>query len=217
MFQEWQRSRAAKRVKPGDGRVLKRFRWWQLLGRALFYLRLSHDDGHRTVYAVDLRHWGNQSGGEVKAHLYLDDRHHAESKIPAAFPVQGGTVEVAMSAVGVKRCHYVTAGGAEHQLSPDPKSAEGRRARLDSEHPALSRSIGSFSVILLIIGVVLLLLQIAGPISQIPPIAERIGTFESPLHLPLWLNIALGAGTAVASMERALRLRYSWLLDGVGN
>lgn len=217
MLQEWRRRRAARRVTSGDGRALQRFRWWQLLGRDLFYLQLSDaDDRGPTVYAVDVRHWGNQSSGEVKAHLYRDGKHHAESKIPAAFPVEGGTVEVAMSGFGMKRCHYITTDGVEHQLIPDSKSAEGRRARLDGEHPALSRGIGFFSVSMLLIGVVLLLLQIAEPISQTPPVAERIGTFESPVDLPLWLNITLGLGAALGSAERALRLRYSWL-DSAGN
>lgn len=121
------------------------------------------------------------------------------------------------SSFGLKRCHYVTADGAEHQLTPDPKSAEGRRARLEREHRSLSRWIGFFSVIMLIFGVGLSLLQIIEPISQIPPIAETIGSFESPIHLPLWLNIALGLGAVLGSMERALRLRYSWLLDGAAN
>lgn len=156
------------------------------------------------------------SDGVVKAHLYLDGRHHAESKTPAAFPVEGGTVEVMVSMFGIKRCHYIAADGAEHQLVPDPKSAEGRRARLDQNHPGLSRGIGFFSVIMLIIGVVLVLLQLAEPISEIPPIAESIGAFESPIHLPLSLNITLGVGAAIASMERALLLRYSWL-DSLGN
>lgn len=136
MIREWRRRRAAKRVKSGDGRPLQSFRWWRQFGRALFYLYLTRDDGGQTVYAVDVRHWRDQwsEDGEVKAHLYLAGRQHAESKIPAAFPVEGGTVEVAMSAFGIKRCHYVTADGAEQQLVPDPKSAEGRRARLDREH-----------------------------------------------------------------------------------
>ena len=49
MFEEWRQPRAAKRVKSGDGRPLQRFRWWQQLGRALFYLQLSHDNGRQTV------------------------------------------------------------------------------------------------------------------------------------------------------------------------
>ncbi|MEU9885026.1 hypothetical protein [Sphaerisporangium sp. NPDC051011] len=154
---------------------------------------------------------------KVRAHLYVDGAHRFESKLPAMFPVEGGAIEVAMSAYGIRRCHYVTRAGAEHQLTPDPKSAEGRRARLDGEHPALSRSIGVFSVLTLLVGVGLNLLQIAEPLSRIPPIAERAGIFESPIHLPLWLNIALGLAAVLASVERSLRLRYNPLLDRAGN
>jgi hypothetical protein len=218
MLTEWRRRRAGQRVKRGDGRPLKRFRWWQMfLGRALLHLQLTGDDGRRVVYTIDVRHLGDKEDGVVRAQLYRDGRHHAESKTPAFFPVEGGTIEVATSEFGVKRCHYVTADGVEHQLTPDPASAEGRRARLERDHPALSRMIGLVSVIMLVVGVGLNLLQIIEPISRIPPIAESVGIFESPIHLPLWLNITLGLGAALASTERALRLRYHWLLDAGGN
>ncbi|SNT29219.1 hypothetical protein [Rhodococcoides kyotonense] len=210
MLEQWKRQRAAKRLQPGDGRALQPFRWWQLPGRALFHLSL------RETYAVDVRHWQNQSSGEVKANLYQDGRHVAQSKLPAAFPVESGTVEVAMSGSGVKRCHYIADDGTEHQLRPDPASAEGRRARLEQNHPATSRLIGIVSVAMLVVGVALLILQVAEPISRIPPIADSIGTFTSPIDLPLWLNIALGAGAVIGSVERSLRLRYHWLLDAVG-
>lgn len=213
MLKEWRRGRAVKRVKGGNGRPLKRFRWWNLFtGRSLFHLQLAG-----VAYAVDVRHWGDSETGEGRAHLYLDGRHHAESKTPAVFPVEGGEIEVAMSGFGVKRCHYVSGEGVERQLIPDAKSAEGRRARLERERPGLSRSIGIVSVLLLVVGVGLNLVQVLEPISRIPPIAENIGVFESPISLPLWLNIALGVGAALASVERALRLRYHWLLDAGGN
>lgn len=214
MLKEWRRHRAVQRVKPGDGRPLKRFRWWQMLTRALFHLRLMNDDGRPTVYAVDVKHQ-NASEGYVTAHLYLDGRHHAESKVPAVFPVQGGTVEVRTSGFGLKRCHYVTAEGAEHQLTPDPASAEGRRARFDRSHPALSRSIGLLSVIVLVIGLVLLILQLAEQVTRAPEgVAQYVGTFTSPVDLSAWGNTVLGIATVAASTERALRLRYSRLLDG---
>jgi hypothetical protein len=214
MLKEWRHRRAVQRVKPGDGRPLKRFRWWQMLTRALFHLRLMNADGRQTVYAVDVRHQ-NQSEGYVKAHLYLDGRHHAESKVPAVFPVQGGTVEVRASTFGLKRCHYVTAEGAEHQLIPDPASAEGRRARLDRSHPALSRCIGFLSAIVLVIGLVLLILQLAEQVTRAPEgVAQYVGTFTSPIDLSAWGNVVVGLVTVAASTERALRLRYSWLLDG---
>ncbi|MFE9644043.1 hypothetical protein ACFYO0_07860 [Streptomyces sp. NPDC006365] len=214
MLRQWRHRRAVQRVKPGDGRPLKRFRWWQMLTRALFHLRLMSDDGRQTVYSVEVRHQ-NQSEGYVKAHLYLDGRHHAESKVPAVFPVQGGNVEVRTSGFGLKRCHYVTAEGAEHQLVPDPASAEGRRARLDRSHPALSRCIGSLSSIVLVVGLVLLILQLIEQVTRAPEgVAQYVGTFTSPIDLPAWGNAVVGLVTVAASTERALRLRYSWLLDG---
>ncbi|MGW0863248.1 hypothetical protein [Streptomyces sp. NPDC002611] len=214
MIKEWRRRRAVQRVKPGDGRALKRFRWWQLPFRALFCLRLTGDDGQRTVYAVDVRHWQNHSSDHLKAHLYTDGRQHAVSRLPAAFPVPGGTVEVRMSAFGIKRCHYVTDEGPEYRLVPDPRSAEGRRARLERDHPALSRAIGLLSLCVLVAALAILLPQAAEQLTRSEGIARHTGTFTSPVDLPKWGNIALGLATAAASTERALRLRHSWLLDG---
>ncbi|MBQ1097997.1 hypothetical protein KBY55_18385 [Streptomyces sp. b94] len=62
--------------------------------RALFRIRRTNDDGRQTAYAVDVRHWQNDSSGNVKADLYLDDGRHAHCGLPVAFPVPGGTVEV---------------------------------------------------------------------------------------------------------------------------
>ncbi|MFD6098204.1 hypothetical protein ACFVWN_26605 [Nocardiopsis flavescens] len=217
MFKAWRRERAIRRVQQGDGRPLKPLRWWQVpFGRSLFHLYPSPDGLRPGTYTVDIKHWGDKDG-EISADLYLDGRHHARSKTPAAFPVEGGVIEVAMSGFGLKRCHYVTAEGEEHQLVPDPKSSAGRRARLEHDHPALSRTIGTVSVLMLVIGVGLNLVQIAEPLSQIPPIAENLGTFTSPVRLPFWLNFTLAVGAALASTERALRLRYHWLLDAGGN
>lgn len=214
MFQDWRRDRLTKRVKPGDGRPLKRFRWWQLLTRGLMHLRITGEDGRPADYAVSVGYLGDSKTGEVMARLYLDGRLHAESKTPAVFPVPGGVIEVATSAFGLKRCHYVTEGGAARQLVPDPRSAEGRRARFDGSHPVWSRWIGVISLILIAIGVVLVLLELAERLTAIPPVAESIGAFVSPVQLPLWLTITLGAGAVAGSTERALRLRYRWYLDG---
>ncbi|SBT38856.1 hypothetical protein [Micromonospora auratinigra] len=215
MIEDWRQRRAAKRITSGDGRALKRLRWWQLPFRALFYLTLPNGDGRQTEYAVDIPRRIDSEGGKARAHLYLDGRHHAESKLPAAFPVEGGTIEMAISAFGLKRCHYVTTAGAQHRLIPDPRSAEGRRARVEREHPTLSRSISHLSALILLVGVGLNLLQLAEPMSRIPPIAESIGTFESPVRLPIWLNFALAVGAVLGSAERALRLRYG-VLDRAG-
>lgn len=213
MFSEWKRRRAARRVKPGDGHPLARYRWWQPLSRALFHLRLTDGRGEPETWSVDVRLWGDENG-EVVAQLYRNSAHHARAKLPARFPVTGGTIEVVASGYGLRRCHYVSAHGAERQLLPDPASAEGRRARLEREHPVLSRSIGFVSIAILVIALILGVPQLIEQISQIPPIAENIGSFTSPIRMPAAFNAALVVATLLASTERALRLRYHWLLDG---
>jgi hypothetical protein len=216
VFEQGRRRRAARRVKPGDGRPLQTFRWWQVLSRSLFSLSLPGADGRPTVYAVDVRPAGDHDG-RVRADLYVDGRHTASSRVPAAFPVEGGVIEVAASTFGLKRCHYVTPDGAERQLVPDSRSAAGRRLRLDHDHPALSRSIGSASVVLLVGGLGVVVLELVDVVGRIPPVVDRFGGFRAPVQLPLWLTITLGVGAVVASMERALRLRYHWLLDGAAS
>ena len=67
---------------------------------------------------------------------------------------------------------------------------------------------------MLVISLALLICQLAEIVTQVEPVAQRFGAFTSPVDLPVWLNIAIGAAAATASMERALRLRYNWLLDG---
>lgn len=218
MASGWRRRWAARRMKPGDGTPLKRFRWWQLfLARALLHLELPGPDGRRIVYSVDVRHGGDSADGAVRARLYRDGRQSAVSRTPAVFPVEGGEIQVRTSGFGVRRCHYVTPDGAERQMVPDPASGEGRRARLERDHPGASRLLGMVSVVALVVGVGVNLLQIIEPVSRIPPVAAAVGVFESPIHLPLWLNITLAVAAALGSTERALRLRYHWLLDGVGN
>jgi hypothetical protein len=175
----------------------------------LFYLELPDPDDRRHVYTVDVRRFTLVAA----VHLYLDGRHHASSRTPAAFPVEGGVIEVAMSYTGFKRCHYVADDGTERQLTPDPKSAGGRRVRFDREHPWLARVIGFTAVVVLVTGLGVNILQALEPISQIPPLADNFGTIESPIHLSLWLNFTLAFVAALASRERALRLRHNPLLD----
>lgn len=200
-------------VKAGDGHTLPRYRWWQLFSRSLFHLHLVGEGGAPQIWSIDVRH-GGDSDGEVRARLYLDGVNRARSKLPAAFPVPGGTIEVVASGFGLRRCHYVTRDGSERQLVPDPASAEGRRARLERTNPGLSRAVGAASVTVLVVALVLAVPQVVEQVTQLPPIAERIGTFSSPFNLPAWANIALLLATLAASTERALRLRYNRILDG---
>lgn len=204
---------AESRVEPGDGRALERYRWWQLFSRSLFHLRVVGDDGTAELWSIDVRHGGDENG-EVRAQLYRDGLHRGQAEPPAAFRVSGGRVEVATSMFGLRRCHYVADDGTVRQLVPDPRSAEGRRARLNATHPATSRMLGVASTIVLIVALVLGVPQIIEQLTRIPLVAESIGTFVSPIQLPVWMNTALLLATLAASTERALRLRYSWLLDG---
>ncbi|WP_404436851.1 hypothetical protein LG322_00690 [Microbacterium aerolatum] len=213
MVSDRKRRRAAKKVKPGDGHALRRFRWWQLFSRTLFHTRIVEEDALPHTWSVDVRLWGD-SNGEVIAQFYRDGVNVAASKLPAAFTAPGGTIEVVASGYGLKRCHFIAADGSETQLSPDRASAEGRRARLDREHPTTGRAIGAVSFIVLGVAVVLGIPQIVEQITLIPWVSENIGEFTSPVQLPAWANISLLVATLVASTERALRLRNHWLLDG---
>ncbi len=213
MFANWRRKRAVAKVKPGDGHALPRYRWWQPLTRTLFYLPLTAEDGTQQTWSVDVRLWGDDDG-VVQADLFLDGAHHARSTVPASFPVPGGTIEVATSNYGLKRCHYVREDGVTRQLSPEPASAEGRRARMEQNHSGLSKAIGALSILILLAALLLGLPQLVEQITHIPPIAERVGTFTSPIRLPGWVNITLTVAALLASIERALRLRNHWLLDG---
>lgn len=215
MFSDWNRRRAARRVKPGDGHELKPFRWWQLFSRSLFHLQLDTPHGHPQRWSLDVR-LGGDSNGDILAKLYRESRHQATSKLPARFPVPGGTLEVAASDFGLKRCHYLGEDGREQQLVPDPSSAEGLRARLEHRHPAAGRLLGMFSVLILLVALVLGVPQLLETLSAIPVIAENIGSFISPFRFPVWFNISLTVAALLASTERALRLRHSKLLDGGG-
>lgn len=212
MSASWNERRTTRRAKPGDGRPLKPFRWWQMVRRSVLSITLPVD-GRPAVHTVEVNHGGDAVYGVVRAGLYLDGRLRLESRLPARFPVAGGHIEVRRSEAGLRRSHFVGDDGTVQRLVPDPRSAEGRRMRFARDHPVASGIVGAVSVLLLLIGVGSTLLKIAEPISRIPPIAAAFGTFESPLQLPLWLTLALDLGAAAAAVERAMRMRYHWLLD----
>ena len=212
MGSSWNERRLTKRATPGDGRPLAPWRWWQLTRRSVLSITLP-TQGRPVVHTVDVKHGGDALYGVVRAGLYLDGFLRLESKLPARFAVEGGHIEVSRSKAGLRRCHFIADSGTVRRLAPDPRTAEGRRMRFEREHPTASGLIGAVSILLLLVGIGLNLLQIAEPISRIPMIADAFGAFESPLRLPLWLNLALGFGAVVGAVERAMRMRYHWLLD----
>ncbi|MGJ3404288.1 hypothetical protein [Glutamicibacter sp. Je.9.36] len=199
------------RVRAGSGEPVKRLRWWQIFSRSLRTIALPSPDGTASTYTVDVRHGGDMADGVIRARLYVNGSLHSYSKMPARFPVPGGHIEVAANGFGLKRCHYMPAGGSELQLAPDPASAEGCRARLHHRHPGLSRFIGIVSTALVLAGLCITVPQILESISQIPPIADSIGTFTSPVQLPLQGNLFIGFAAVLGSTERALRMRSSWI------
>lgn len=202
---------AARRLRPGNGEPLPRFRWWQLLSRSVRTLTLRAPDGTTHTYAVDVRQLGDRDDGAVRARLYLDGALHSLSTMPARFPVPGGHIEVAVNVYGLGRCHYVRTDGTETLLTPHPASAEGRRAYLDRTRPRLSRLVGVVSTLLVLIGICVAVPQLVETISQAPPVADSLGTFDLPMRVPLEVNIAAGIAAVAGSAERALRLRSNWL------
>ena len=62
-------------------------------------------------------------------------------------------------------------------------------------------------------GLVLFVPQLLELVTQWDFVAERVGTFTSPISLPTWLNTTLFVAGIAASLERALTLRNHWLID----
>lgn len=208
MFERSRRRRAERRVKPGDGRALGPFRWWSVLWRTRFTVDHAAPSGTTATYTVDV-----ELALDDKAELYVDGSQHAVATLPAAFPVPGGVIDVASSLYGMRRAHLMTDDGQKHQMVPAPGTAEHWRARLDHRHPRMSRWIGRVAVVVLLVGLVLVVPQAVQMISEVPPVAELLGTFTSPVSLPGWLNTALAAAGVLAAIERALTLRNHWLID----
>lgn len=86
----WGQWATSRRLKPGDGRELRQSHWWQPF-RSLFWLQLPGADGPARLYAVDVRHWARLGNSRIRAHLFTDGRHLAESKLPAVSPVDGAS------------------------------------------------------------------------------------------------------------------------------
>lgn len=208
-IRRWKRQHRINKVKPGNGSTLKPYRFYQLLSRSLFYARLREEDGEIHTYAVDVHYFSEDETAKV----YRNGKHIATSKYPAMFPVPDGFIEVGVGSFGLTRMHYVTEQGVEHQLYPDSISTEGLRMRFDARFPKTSKVIGMTAIIILLTSIVVGFPQLIEMITQIPYIQENIGTYESPISLPNWLNGTLFVAGIVAALERALTLRNHWLID----
>lgn len=201
------------KVKPGNGSTLGKYRFWQLFSRSLFILELRDPHGRGHVFEVDVRYYADSSTKASPAALYRDGVQLYRAKLPVAFPVPDGVIEVAKSAYGLKRMHYVTRDGRERMLRPHPRSHEGLRARFGQRFPRVSGALGVLAVAVLVAGLAVALPKTLEVVTHSPIIAQNVGTFVSPIRLPQWANISLAVAGALAAMERALTLRHHWLLD----
>lgn len=207
VMRQWRRRRRTGKVTPGDGSDLQPFGGWDVLTRSLFYLDLP-DESEGRVWAVDVHHFDDDDRAEV----YRDGIQSHRSTLPAAFPVPGGVIEVAANLYGLSRMHYVTEEG-ERALRPHRWSLEGLRARFDRRHPRASAWIARTAVVVLLVGLVVAIPQVVALVSSWDLLADRVGTFTSPISLPAWANATLLAAGVLAAIERALTLRSHWLVD----
>lgn len=222
MFKRLQRSRQLRRAKPGDGSTLKGLRWWQLLTRTQFFLDPAEDEGRTAHYTVDVRYLATGlEGGKIAegarhapVALYRDDRQLHIANPPVAFEVPGGVIEVATGTYGLTRMHHTPEdGGQPRTLRPHPRSMEGLRARFGRRYPRASAVIGAGAILVLLVGLVLMLPQAVELVTSLEVVAERVGTFTSPIQLSAWTNTALIVAGVLAATERALNLRNHWLID----
>ncbi len=208
MFQKYRRRWQLSKAKPGDGSPLQAFRLWQLFSRSVFSIELDDQ-----LFEVDVRHGRDSSSRKRPAALYRDGVQVLAGNLPVAFPVPGGVIEVAVSQYGVKRMHHVDDVGREQVLRPHPRSQEGLRARFDRRFPRTSTAIGVVGLVVLLVGLAVTLSVAAEQITRIEVVAAQIGTFVSPVHLPGWAKFALPAAGALAAVDRALRLKSTWMAD----
>lgn len=221
MIRRLQRSRRLRRAKPGDGSALTELHWWQLLTRTQFFLDPDEASGRSARYAVDVHHLAAELEGgklaEGSRHapvaLYRDGHQVQIATPPVAFAVPDGEIEVARNMYGLTRMHHVPASGRTEALRAHPRSLEGRRARFGRRHPRAGAAIGAVAVAVLLTCLVLTVPQVIELVTSIGPVAERLGTFTSPIRPPYWVNISLLVAGALAATERALTLRNHWLID----
>ncbi|EZH64615.1 hypothetical protein DH09_18980 [Bacillaceae bacterium JMAK1] len=198
-----------KKVKEGDGHLLKPYRFWHILTRSVFYLKLKGEQDEKLIYAINYSYWAD----DYEVDLYRDGKHVASSKLPATFPVYDGVIEMAIGSYGFSRAHYVPNHGESYPLLPDRQSVRGLRLRFHKRFKKISTVIGIIAALTLLASVFLSLPQLIEYLSEIPWIKENIGTFVSPVSLPGWANVTLITAGILAATERALMLRSHWLID----
>ncbi len=130
------------------------------------------------------------------------------------YPIAGTTakIDVAMSDYGLKRMHLVD-GAVDRLLRPDLKSAEGMRHQFGKKFPRLSKWLGWLAIAVLLVSVLLWIPQILELVSGWDIFVDRFGRFESPVQLSASVNTTLVVLSILAATERALTVKYHWLID----
>ncbi|MFS0786666.1 hypothetical protein ABC345_09840 [Shouchella sp. 1P09AA] len=208
-FRQQKRRLAIKKVKAGDGHTLKPYRLWHIFTHSLFHITITKENNEQVHYALKSRYFADDSSVD----LYHGKTHVAYSTLPASIPIENGILEVKSGGSGINQIRYRTDEAETFSIYPDKRSVRGWRLGLHRHFPVISNCLGLLAILVLLASLALGLPQIVEQISEIPWIAEHIGTFQSPINLPVWLNVAIGLATGFAATERALMLRSHWLID----
>lgn len=204
------RQRKMKKIKKGDGHLLKTYRLWNLFTHSLFHIEIMNKtEGTTKKYALKSRYFAE----EPSVDLYYEGRHIAFSKLPAVFPVDHGELEITNSSSGINGIHYISDREEAFSVYPDKRSIRGFRLWLHKRFPVISAMIGLIAIVTLFISIGLSFPQLMETISTIPWVSENIGVFESPFTLSVWTYFAIGIAAALAGTERALMLQNHWLID----
>lgn len=188
--------------------MLRPVRFHQALSRTVHTITLPDHAGRSATWAVETR-----VTDDHRARLYRDGQRVTTAEMPATFTVPGGRIEVDAGFYGVTRVHLVTRDGQERRLAPAPGTLEYRRVVLTRRHPRLSRAIAVSAVVILLINLVLAVPEGLELLTSYPRVAERLGTFTSPVDVPGWLSSTLLAAGLAAAVERAVTWRQNRVVD----
>lgn len=208
-FRQQKRRRAIKKVKEGDGHTLKPYRLWHIFTHSLFHITITKENNEQVNYALKSRYFADDSSVD----LYRGTTHIAYSTLPATIPLENGILEVKSGGSGINKIHYLTDEAETFSIYPDKRSVRGWRLGLHRRAPFVSTCLGLLAAAILLTSLALGLPQIVEQLTEIPWVAEHIGTFQSPINLSIWLNVVIGVATGFAATERALMLQSHWLID----
>jgi hypothetical protein len=182
-----------------------------VLHRMLYTVRHPGPRGDLLDYTVEI----DAGRDDGRAVLYVDGWEQATTDMPGRLPVPGGAIEVSIGPYGVRRVHLVDDDDDDgRRLDPVRGTLEDLRRRMHRDRPLLSRAIGWAAIAILAVNLVLAVPQALEFLTtRVDRIAELVGTFTSPVVLPLWLDVALVLAGVLAAVERVLTLRRHRVLD----